>query len=378
MQFADERHVRAWEQLSFECELIRDEEQLDEWDELFRENFKQEKRMSAAAKEEGGAAVNDAVKRFWSAASSNWIRTTAGESELYMCWLEYEGRIIIAVPIYIHLDIAFAQGIRRLYGFSKETSLPGGIAHMGANLLAEVCRHFRHHPDYCLQYLFAYPIAPFCHNLVAQLRETGVACCKHTDHLLPYRNHPYNLSEPTWLRHTYHNNYDLLAIVRPEGDGGRRKDLGVFMRQQTMAWNVLEQRWYGDAWRQRRKPYSQYTPYNFLLGMSGGNFYVIIDAESMADRFAYATQTRMELAPPQYADFPFGRGPPLMEDEEMLEGEHIPPEEALDEEQQADFLDAVDRSKGAVSEDGWGLNAQIVIRAILDPASLAIPFVVSR
>ena len=357
MQLADERHARAWHHLSFQCELIRSKAQVERWDSIFESNYYQEIAMRNAyrhAHTQEERRPNKAVRTYHRAASSEWICITSGECELYMCWLQYEDRIIIAVPIYIHMDIAFAQGIRRLYGFWWETSLPADLGSLGANLLGEVCHFFRYHPEYTPQYLFAYPISPFCNNLVALLRERGVACCKHTDTLLPCTT-VYNTTKPTWLRHTYACGNHLLAIVREDG---RRKDLGVFVKNNRRIWNVVEQSWSTNQWRKSVGPPKQFAPYTFLRGMYGGDFYVIIDAESMADRFAYAAQTQ---GPSRYPDFP--RGPPLMDDEEAWEDEHIPLE-AVGEKVFKRLVDVVDNSHGAVRMGG--LNAQIVIRMLMD------------
>ena len=264
---------RVWERMAFRRELIRSNDQIQWWmAHVFEPN------LDASPQ-----------KTYHCAMSSEVIRYTHGECELYMCWLEYDGAPCIAVPVYVHLDVAFAQGIRRFHALCD---VPRAAGRLGAHLLAEVCECFRKDPSHRLRYLFACPFTPFADQLCARLSEASVRFCFHNDSLLPYCGNEYMCPpESTWLRYRF-NYAPVLSLVETDGT---QKELGAFIREARNAWDVL-----GQQWLRRNATFDQrvldegLAPYNFLKDMSGGVGIAVINADSIADRLAYCARSAWE------------------------------------------------------------------------------------
>ena len=71
--------------------------------------------------------------------SAGWLLKTVGESELYICYFEYQGLPCTAVPFYILGQVGMAKGIVR---FKDSRPLPPETGPLGVFLLASICRHF--------------------------------------------------------------------------------------------------------------------------------------------------------------------------------------------------------------------------------------------
>ena len=308
----------VWEEMQFRNELIESQDRLEWWEKnVFNVNADLDEGVSKTA--------------YADARSALWIKQAAGECELYLCWLEYRGQPCIAVPMYIHMDIAMVQGIRR---FHNLTPVPSGAGRLGVHLLAEVCRHFAKDASHQLEYLFVCPIIPFKQILIQSMQQMDVKFdTHHAGTLLDFRG-PNGEKRPdvdpsAWLQREEEpeEGVYVYSIVRPdlyhEGDSQdselhdearvlpnsnermmHRKELGILEKPgYYVRWDVFEQKWVEPIRKPKTVAYDVivtkgYAPYNFLMGLSGSDKVLIIDAHSLAEQAAFAWYAK---PPPYYA-----------------------------------------------------------------------------
>ena len=136
--------------------------------------------------------------------SAGWLLKTVGESELYICYFEYQGLPCIAVPFYILGQVGMAKGIVR---FKDSRPLPPETGPLGVFLLASVCRHFVQNPSYELKWLFLSPISKFRSMVLKFCRDYQVHFCD-----VGFRDFD---SE----RSIYPNNQNWLQHSEPDAEG---------------------------------------------------------------------------------------------------------------------------------------------------------------
>lgn len=267
----------AREHMRFECELIRQEEQLEFWDiNHFKPN---------GGEERASGSVNANSGR-----SADWMRYASGPCELYICYFTFDEEPCIAVPIYINGQVAMAQGIVRFPLVRTPNAGP-----LGCLLLAAVARHFALSREFQLRWLFLSPINHFRNSVLEFLTTYRIHFSDQGTRCVDLSRCNYRPNE-IWLQkgeedpELYANHYyiDTKPFQDKRNESAwpaTRFDLGILCGDVYTSWDVVNQRW-------KKTPPSrdiQYvqklrdaTPYAFLMGLCGDGI-LIVDALSLAE-----------------------------------------------------------------------------------------------